>query len=195
MKTMSLLLIVCLLSPTLAAAAEPAGPIAAAMAREAVRQAPGQPGDAAFEVTWARVTALKPGTRIVITLRDGSRMDQAFISGDEHAIVVSKDAKSGTVTKAAESVPRSAVLEVRRPAENPGSPGGGVAFGVLGALFLGAPLAFALLSDVQCQPGCSDVRLAAFGMTMGTGVGLGYVGYKTLGRKSERVLYRVPVVP
>ena len=159
------------------------GPIESAIAREAAQLAASQPKDSG-EANWARVSALAPGTTILLTTRGARPVSHRLVGADDTGITVA----NGT---SPEKISRLDVVEVRVPGERRGSwIAGAVAAGLSFAL-VGLPLAIGYAQE-PCEPNCGSERAGVVISTIGIPVGAGYAAYKLFGRRTQQMIYRAP---
>jgi hypothetical protein len=90
-----------------------------------------------------------------------------------------------------ETIARADVLAVALPARS-GSLWAGLAAGGVTFAFIGFPAAIGLASEEECQPNCGGVMAKMALLMVGLPIGAGYLGYRTIGRRPQRVVYRAP---
>jgi hypothetical protein len=156
-------------------------PIARSIQREAARLAaiPAQ-----TDSDWSRVRALRPGTMIAVTVRNGSARTRRFASADDSQLMVDDGSSRDAI------IARGDILEVALVTRRGSIPGaiGGAAIGAL----VGVGLAIALGTEVQCQPSCGGVQTLMVVSAVGIPVGGGFAGYHLFRRTQRTVIYRAP---
>jgi len=191
---LSLTLIVCLLPFPVAAHEASSGPIAAAIPLEASRliasqdAAPSEP-DAEQPATltpsdWFRVRKLRPGTKMIVTVKGERPIPWKFRTADASQLTV-HDA-----TGHEETIARSDVAEIETLAIR-GSKVGAIV-GAVGGAFLGTLIAEHLAFTVRCQPSCGGVEALIWLSAIGIPVAAGLGGYYASVESTARVIYRAP---
>jgi len=186
-------LLLAILTTSVQAQKQSAGPLMRAVHEEASRLAAARDNVGAHVQTkdrstsWSRVIGLAPETKIVVEVRGAAAVTRTFVLADESELIV----KAPESPDVLQRFPRQDIVTIKTPPRRHGSKIG-AAIGAAGGFVLGYAAAVNLAYK-QCNGSCSDEKALMAVSLVGLPIAGGWLGYQANPRTTEDVIYRAPV--